>query len=128
MLTRLKGLEKAGGALSDGQRADLAAGTEAAIVDVLAFKAIKAMKQTRLKRLVVAGGVGANRRLRARLVESMAALGGDVFFPPLEFCTDNGAMIAFAAAQRVNAGLVDLSDGSHAFTVRPRWDLQDVCV
>ncbi len=128
VLTRLKGLEKAGGALSDGQRADLAAGTEAAIVDVLAFKAIKAMKQTRLKRLVVAGGVGANRRLRARLVESMAALGGDVFFPPLEFCTDNGAMIAFAAAQRVNAGLVDLSDGSHAFTVRPRWDLQDVCV
>ncbi len=128
VLTRLKSLEKAGGALSDGQRADLAAGTEAAIVDVLAFKAIKAIKQTRLKRLVVAGGVGANRRLRARLVESMAALGGDVFFPPLEFCTDNGAMIAFAAAQRVNAGLVDLSDGSHAFTVRPRWDLQDVCV
>lgn len=127
VLTRLKSLEKEGGALSDAQRADLAAGTEAAIVDVLAFKAIKAMKQTRLKRLVVAGGVGANRHLRARLVESMAKLGGEVFFPPLEFCTDNGAMIAFAAAQRVNAGLVDLTDDSHAFTVKPRWDLQDVC-
>lgn len=128
VLTRLKKIEKESGALDETQLADLAASTEAAIVDVLAAKAIKAMKQTGLKRLVVAGGVGANRHLRAKLQAAMNGLGGEVFFPPLEFCTDNGAMIAFAAAQRVNAGLADLSGNSHAFTVRPRWDLQDVCL
>lgn len=127
VLTRLKDIKKQSGELSDQQRADLAASTEAAIVDVLAIKAIKAMKQTGLKSLVVAGGVGANSRLRSQLVQALQPLGGQVFFPPLELCTDNGAMIAFAAAMRVNAGLVDLSDKSHAFTVRPRWDLQDVC-
>ncbi|RTZ47871.1 tRNA (adenosine(37)-N6)-threonylcarbamoyltransferase complex transferase subunit TsaD [Candidimonas sp. SYP-B2681] len=128
VLTRVKGMEKAGGQLSAQQRADLAASTEAAIVDVLAAKSIKAMKQTGLKRLVVAGGVGANRHLRERLVQAMAKLDGEVFFPPLDLCTDNGAMIAFAAAMRVNAGLVDLSDMRHAFTVKPRWDLHDVCL
>lgn len=127
VLTRMKALEKASGALTERQRADLAAATEAAIVDVLAAKAIAAMKQTGLKRLVVAGGVGANSRLRGQLLAAMAKLGGEVYFPPLEFCTDNGAMIAFAAAQRVQAGLVDLRARGHAFTVRPRWDLQDVC-
>ncbi|MFW7341325.1 tRNA (adenosine(37)-N6)-threonylcarbamoyltransferase complex transferase subunit TsaD [Pollutimonas sp. H1-120] len=127
VLTRLKALEKAPGGITESQRADLAASTEAAIVDVLAAKAIKAMKQTGLKRLVVAGGVGANRHLRERLLQAMAKLGGEVFFPPLDLCTDNGAMIAYAGAQRVNAGLADLNDTGHAFTVKPRWDLQDVC-
>ncbi|HWK70462.1 MAG TPA: tRNA (adenosine(37)-N6)-threonylcarbamoyltransferase complex transferase subunit TsaD [Burkholderiaceae bacterium] len=127
VLTRQKALEKAPGGMTPRQRADLAASTEAAIVDVLAAKAVKAMKQTGLKRLVVAGGVGANRHLRERLLHAMGKLGGEVFFPPLELCTDNGAMIAYAGAQRVKAGLADLSDASHAFTVRPRWDLQDVC-
>ncbi len=127
VMTRVKGMEKAGGQLSPGQRADLAAATEAAIVDVLAAKSIKAVKQTGMKRLVVAGGVGANSHLRSRLAQAMAKLGGEVFFPPLDLCTDNGAMIAYAAALRVNAGLVDLSDMRHAFTVRPRWDLHDVC-
>ncbi|UYO95288.1 tRNA (adenosine(37)-N6)-threonylcarbamoyltransferase complex transferase subunit TsaD [Pollutimonas sp. M17] len=127
VLTRQKALEKAPGGMTPQQRADLAASTEAAIVDVLAAKAVKAMKQTGLKRLVVAGGVGANRHLRERLLHAMGKLGGEVFFPPLELCTDNGAMIAYAGAQRVKAGLADLSDASHAFTVRPRWDLQDVC-
>ncbi|MFT0548262.1 tRNA (adenosine(37)-N6)-threonylcarbamoyltransferase complex transferase subunit TsaD [Allopusillimonas ginsengisoli] len=126
VLTRIKAAEKDGG-LTEPDRTDLAAATEAAIVDVLAAKSIKAMKQTGLKRLVVAGGVGANRLLRERLVSTMEKLGGEVFFPPLEFCTDNGAMIAFAAACRVNAGLVDLSASGHAFTVKPRWDLHDVC-
>ncbi|NYT60875.1 tRNA (adenosine(37)-N6)-threonylcarbamoyltransferase complex transferase subunit TsaD [Alcaligenaceae bacterium] len=128
VLTRVKNIEKDCGQLSEQQRADLAAATEAAIVDVLAAKSIKAMKQTGLKRLVVAGGVGANSHLRAKLVQAMSKLGGEVFFPPLEFCTDNGAMIAFAAAMRVNAELVDLSDMRHAFTVKPRWELHDVCV
>jgi N6-L-threonylcarbamoyladenine synthase len=126
VLTRLRKLEKEN-ALSDAQRADLAAATEAAIVDVLAAKSIKALKQTGLKRLVVAGGVGANSRLRAKLRTALQALGGEVFFPPLDLCTDNGAMIAYAAAERVKAGLADLTDTRHAFTVKPRWDLQDVC-
>ncbi|HLV27789.1 MAG TPA: tRNA (adenosine(37)-N6)-threonylcarbamoyltransferase complex transferase subunit TsaD [Burkholderiaceae bacterium] len=127
VLTRVRALEKEHGALSETQLADLAAATESAIVDVLAAKALKAVKQSGVKRLVVAGGVGANRHLREQLQAAMRKRGGEVFFPPLEFCTDNGAMIAFAAAQRVNAGLVDLTDRHHAFTIRPRWDLQDVC-
>lgn len=124
VLTRLKALEQQG-QVDDAQRANLAAATEAAIVDVLGGKAIKAMKRSGLKRLVVAGGVGANSLLRRRLLADMKKLGGEVFFPPLDLCTDNGAMIAFAAAQRVNAGLVDLSNREHAFTVRPRWDLHE---
>src|SRR5690554_4994113 len=128
VLTRVRALEREHGALSEQHLADLAAATEAAIVDVLAAKALKAVKQAGVKRLVVAGGGGANRHLRERLTHAMQRLGGEVYFPPLEFCTDNGAMIAFAAAQRVNAGLVDLRDPSHAFTIRPRWNLEEVCV
>lgn len=127
VLTRVKALEKASGQLNPQQCADLAASTEAAIVDVLAAKSIKAMKQTGLKRLVVAGGVGANHHLRAQLQTAMRKLGGEVYFPPLELCTDNGAMIAYAGAMRVKAGLVDLTNTSHAFTVRPRWDLHEIC-
>lgn len=128
VLTRLKALEAQKGGITEQQRADLAAATEAAIVDVLVGKSIKAMKRSGQKRLVVAGGVGANSHLRQRLVSDMQKLNGEVFFPPLEFCTDNGAMIAFAAAQRVKAGLVDLSVREHAFTVRPRWDLHEQSV
>lgn len=127
VLTQLRKLEKEG-PLTETTRADLAACTQAAIVDVLAVKSLAAMTQTGLRHLVVAGGVGANRHLRQRLSQAMQAVGGNVYFPPLELCTDNGAMIAFAAASRVNAGLVNLRDQNHAFTVRPRWDLQDVCV
>jgi len=128
VLTRVRALEKFHGTLSETQLADLAAATEAAIVDVLVAKSLKAVRQTGIRRLVVAGGVGANRHLRAQLTRAMHRQKGEVFFPPLEFCTDNGAMIAFAAAQRVNAGLVDLSDRRHSFTIRPRWELHDVCV
>jgi putative glycoprotease GCP len=128
VLTRVRALEKEHGALSNTHLADLAAATESAIVDVLAAKSVKAMDVTGIKRLVVAGGVGANRHLRAQLIAAVKKRRGEVFFPPLEFCTDNGAMIAFAAAQRVKAGMVDLSTKDHAFTVRPRWDLEDVCV
>lgn len=129
VLTRMKTLRADTDAGADFQaaKANLAAATEAAIVDVLAAKSLKAMKQTGLKRLVVAGGVGANRHLRAQLQSEMARRGGEVFFPPLSLCTDNGAMIAFAAAQRVNAGLVDLDKArSHAFTIRPRWPLDEI--
>ena len=128
VLTRVRALEKEAGSLTLQNLADLAACTEAAIVDVLAAKALKAIKQTGIKRLVVAGGVGANRHLRQHLTQELKRRGGEVFFPPLEFCTDNGAMIAFAAAQRVNAGLAELDASQHAFTIRPRWDLEEVCL
>ena len=125
VLTRLKAAQAADG---DGPalRADLAAATQAAIVDVLVGKSLRALAQTGLRRLVVAGGVGANRLLRSRLQAGLAELGGQAYFPPLELCTDNGAMIAHAAAERVKAGLADLAPGSHAFTVRPRWDLAEL--
>lgn len=128
VMTQTRKLTDPSGELSDDYRPDLAASTEAAIVDVLASKSLRAMAQTGLERLVVAGGVGANRLLRERLISAMSDKGGTVYFPPLELCTDNGAMIAFAAAMRINAGLVDLTRCDHSFTVRPRWNLSDVCV
>lgn len=128
VLTRMKDLSRVGAGPSEQVRADLAAATELAIVDVLAAKAIAAMRQTGLSDLVVAGGVGANGPLRARLQTAMQALDGRVFFPPLDLCTDNGAMIAWAAAQRVRAGLADLSNRDAAFGIRPRWDLREVCL
>ncbi|MGH6628967.1 MAG: tRNA (adenosine(37)-N6)-threonylcarbamoyltransferase complex transferase subunit TsaD, partial [Burkholderiales bacterium] len=112
-------------ALDDGARADLAAEIEAAIVDVLVAKALAALRRAGLKRLVVAGGVGANLTLRARLAVAARGGGMQVFFPELEFCTDNGAMIAFAAALRMKLPAVSsqLSARAGGFTVRPRWDL-----
>lgn len=122
VLTRMKAAQLKGQA--DAQmRADLAAATELAIVEVLVAKAATALEQTGLKRLVVAGGVGANRLLRQLLAQRLAKKTIEVFFPPLELCTDNGAMIAFAAAQRVQRGLCDLSQQAHGFDVHPRWDL-----
>jgi N6-L-threonylcarbamoyladenine synthase len=85
-------------------RADLARGFEEAVVDTLAIKCERGLKQSGQRRLVVAGGVGANRRLRARLTELMASLGGSVFYPRAEFCTDNGAMIAYAGWLRLKDG------------------------
>jgi len=93
------------GAEQDEQtRADVARAFEDAVVDTLSIKCERALKQTGRKRLVVAGGVGANQRLRARLKETAAKLGGEVFYPRPEFCTDNGAMIAYAGALRLAAG------------------------
>ncbi|ANY16365.1 tRNA (adenosine(37)-N6)-threonylcarbamoyltransferase complex transferase subunit TsaD [Bordetella pseudohinzii] len=125
VLTRVKAAAK-DGALDAQTRADLAAATQAAIIEVLAAKSIRALKETGLRRLVVAGGVGANKLLRQRLGEVLPRMKATAYFPPLELCTDNGAMIAFAAAERVKAGLVDLAEGDHAFTVRPRWDLDEL--
>ena len=100
-------------------RADAAASFEAAIVDVLATKCIQALEREGLDRLVVAGGVGANARLRSRLSEEVQRCGARVYFPPLRLCTDNGAMIAFAAALKYPEG----PSGDEAFPVFPRWDL-----
>lgn len=127
VLTRVQALHKAG-EWSNQARADLSAATQAAIVDVLAAKAVSALKVTGLTRLVVAGGVGANQRLRRHFALTLPRLGASAYFPPVALCTDNGAMIAFAAAQRVNAGLVDLSRRDHAFTVHPRWNLADISI
>jgi len=111
-----------------GARADLAAEIETAIVEVLVAKALAALEHAGLKRLVVAGGVGANLSLRARLAVAARARGAQVFYPELEFCTDNGAMIAFAAALRMqkDPGFRIQDSGKGSFTVRPRWDLDTV--
>jgi N6-L-threonylcarbamoyladenine synthase len=102
--------------------ADLAAATQAAIVDVLVAKSLQALKQSGLKRLVIAGGVGANSRLREQLTEQTQKIGAHVFYPPVHLCTDNGAMIAYAAAERINAGLAPKSP-RQGFNVFPRWPL-----
>lgn len=127
VLTQTKKIIAAKGQISENDRADLAASTQAAIVDVLAAKSIKALKQSGFKSLVVAGGVGANSSLREQLLSAGKKLGAQIYFPPLEFCTDNGAMIAFAAAQRVKHGLVDLNTTNYNFSVNPRWDLESIC-
>ncbi|OZI61054.1 tRNA (adenosine(37)-N6)-threonylcarbamoyltransferase complex transferase subunit TsaD [Bordetella genomosp. 11] len=126
VLTRVKAIERAEGAPDAATIADLAAATQAAIVDVLAAKATRALKETGLRRLVVAGGVGANKALRERLAASLPRMKAQAYFPPLSLCTDNGAMIAFAAGERVKAGLAVLDRDNHAFTVRPRWDLEEL--
>lgn len=99
-------------------RADLAAEVQEAITEVLATKSLAALQATGLERLVVAGGVGANARLRARLSLATHKLGLEVYYPKLEFCTDNGAMIAFAGAMRMQH-----ATEQYAFGVRPRWEL-----
>ena len=104
-------------------KADIAAGFQAAVVDVLAGKCLAALKQSGLKRLVVAGGVGANRALRARLDAEAAQRHFTVFYPPVALCTDNGAMIAFAGGLRFQAAGA-AADGR--FGVRPRWDLAEL--
>jgi len=99
--------------------ADLARAFVDAIVEVLVVKCVRALETAGLTRLVVAGGVGANKQLRAALDAEAKRRGFDVFYPEPELCTDNGAMIAFAAANRLGAA----SSSSHNFTVKPRWDL-----
>jgi N6-L-threonylcarbamoyladenine synthase len=103
----------------EGTRADLAASFQEAIVDVLVAKCLRALDEQGLARLVVAGGVGANARLRERLAAGASERGATVHFPPLRLCTDNGAMIAFAAALKYPDGAIGLD----AFDVHPRWDL-----
>jgi N6-L-threonylcarbamoyladenine synthase len=107
--------------LDEQTRADVAHAVQEAIVEVLASKAIAAIKQTDLKQLVIAGGVGANQQLRARLNHAAHQQGFRVFYPDLEFCTDNGAMIALAGALRLQQHELR---SDYRFDVKPRWDLQ----
>jgi N6-L-threonylcarbamoyladenine synthase len=104
-------------------RADIACAVQEAIVDVLSNKALYALEHTGLDRLVVAGGVGANRQLRDRLTRGVNERRGKVFYPDLEFCTDNGAMIAFAGALRLAH---QQSKKDYRFNVKPRWDLAEI--
>lgn len=120
VLTQVK---KLGESPSEQQCADLAAATQAAIVEVLVKKSLLALKATGLKRLVVAGGVGANRHLREQLNAACARRGVRVHYPELSLCTDNGAMIAMAAALRVQRGLAQAQPPGGGFSVRPRWPL-----
>lgn len=124
----LQQVQRAGGLeqLNEQARADLAASTQAAIIDVLVAKSLATLKDTGLTRLVVAGGVGANHRLRGRLTRQAASMGATVFFPPVALCTDNGAMIAYAAAERINAGLEIVDGKRHQFVIRPRWPLAEI--
>ena len=136
--------------LDDPMRADIAHAFEEAAVEVLVVKSVAAIAQTGLERLVVAGGVGANLKLREALGRAAAKAGFSVHYPPLEFCTDNGAMIALAGALRLSAAprgipsgalhlsaaprdipsgaltRTDAAPAPHPFTVRPRWELSKI--
>jgi N6-L-threonylcarbamoyladenine synthase len=98
---------------------DLARAFVDAVVEVLVAKCVQALQSTGLTRLVIAGGVGANKQLRAALGSEAQRRGFDLFYPEPELCTDNGAMIAFAAALRLERE----AKVEKAFTVKPRWDL-----
>jgi N6-L-threonylcarbamoyladenine synthase len=104
----------------EGSRADIAAAFQEAVVDVLVAKSLLALDESGLKDLVIAGGVGANVRLRERLAGAAHERGARIYFPPLELCTDNGAMVAFAGALRLQSGL-EVKDSELSFTVKPRW-------
>ena len=123
VLTKVKSAEANGG-LTEAGRAALAAAVQEAIADVLVAKCVQALKQTGLSRLVVAGGVGANRYLRETLVAACKRRHCEVAFPELGLCTDNGAMIALAGLLRLVSGVKAKEAGS--FAVKPRWPLADV--
>ncbi len=110
------------GELTECDRADVARAFEEAVVDTLFIKCRRALRQEQLQTLVMAGGVSANRRLRARLEAALGKEGARVFYPAQEFCTDNGAMIAYAGAQRLAAGQKDEGD----VPVRPRWPMTEL--
>jgi len=109
----------------EARKADLAASAQAAIVEVLVKKTINALKQTGMNRVVVAGGVGANKQLREQLNHECAKRKIRVHYPELHLCTDNGAMIAMAAAMRIQAGQQS-PNKDYAFDVKPRWPLDSI--
>ena len=121
VMLAVRELEKKG-PLSESDRADIAKSFEEAVVETLATKSARAIKLTGYKGLVVAGGVGANKRLREQLRESLAKLGAAVFFPRPELCTDNGAMIAHAGLLRLQAGHISTGE----VVARPRWELEEL--
>lgn len=121
VLTQVQKIEQQA-VMTGTQRQDLAAATQAAIVDVLVKKSLKALQQTGLKRLVVAGGVGANQLLREELNVVCSKRKIRVYYPELSLCTDNGAMIALAAGMRLKADMAK-PNRDYVFKVKPRWSL-----
>jgi N6-L-threonylcarbamoyladenine synthase len=111
--------------ICEQDKANIARGFVDAIVDVLTAKCVSALKHTGLNRLVIAGGVGANRQLRASLNAAAAKKRFRVYYPELEFCTDNGAMIAFAGALRLQLN-PQAATRDYGFNVRPRWPLDEI--
>ena len=114
------------GELNENDKANIARSFVEAIVDVLVAKCQTALKETKLKRLVIAGGVGANTQLRAALNSAASKKHFQVFYPELELCTDNGAMIAFAGALRLQRN-PNAASYDYGFTVKPRWPLHELC-
>ena len=103
-------------------KADIAHAFQTAVIDTLAIKCKRALKQTGIKRLVIAGGVSANSYLREQFAKIMQGMQGEVFYPRTEFCTDNGAMIAYAGMQRFKAGQFSGLDTK----VKPRWSIEEL--
>jgi len=110
------------GGIAEEDRVDLANSFQEAVVDTLVAKCLRAVEETGLQRLVIAGGVGANRRLRQRLRDALTARGGSVYYPRNEFCTDNGAMVALAGALRFPR----TPGPAPAVAARARWDLEEL--
>jgi N6-L-threonylcarbamoyladenine synthase len=123
VLTLVRKHARAGAALDPDIRAAVARAFQEAVVDVLTAKALAALDATGRRRLVVAGGVGANKQLRERLRAECARRGVELYFPPLELCTDNGAMIALAGALRM-----DTAPRDYSYSVRPRWPLSELVI
>jgi len=118
-----------GRAVDDEIRADVARGFQEAVVDTLAEKSRRALRATGHRRLVVAGGVGANRKLRERLAAVALESGAKLYFPRAEFCTDNGAMIALAGCLRLARPAPPAADGAPqhlALGARANWPLEDI--
>ena len=109
-------------ALDEQTKADIAYEFQEAVTEVLTTKCMNALRETGLDSLIVSGGVGANQRLRERLNQAARRKLCHVHYPRPEFCTDNGAMIAFAGAMRMQNAI----EGNHGFTVKPRWDLAEL--
>lgn len=114
--------QSAGGGLDPATRADIAAGVQEAIVETLVAKTLRALDATGHDSLVVAGGVGANRLLRDRLTHACGRHGARVYYPRIEFCTDNAAMIAVAGMARLKAGQIETT----AIRARATWSLSEL--